>query len=38
VTPRSVLVGYQRFGGPCYIHLQGEVKMEATVSSVTSES
>jgi hypothetical protein len=21
VTPRSVVVGYQRFGGPCCLHL-----------------
>jgi len=26
VTPCSVLVGYQRFRGPCCLHLQGEVK------------
>jgi hypothetical protein len=25
VTPCSVVVGYQHFGGPCYLHLQGEV-------------
>jgi hypothetical protein len=25
VTPCSVVVGYQRFGGPCCLHLQGEV-------------
>jgi hypothetical protein len=24
VTPSSVVVGYQRFGGPCCLHLQGE--------------
>jgi len=23
VTPRSVAVGYQRFGGTCCLHLQG---------------
>jgi len=23
VTQRSVAVGYQRFGGPCCLHLQG---------------
>jgi len=22
LTPRSVVVGYERFGGPCCIHLQ----------------
>jgi hypothetical protein len=27
VTPYSVVVGYQRFGGPCCIHLQGEVEI-----------
>jgi len=26
VTPCSEVVGYQRFRGPCCIHLQGEVK------------
>jgi hypothetical protein len=25
VMPYSVVVGYQRFKGPCYLHLQGEV-------------
>jgi hypothetical protein len=25
VTPCSDVVGYQRFGGPCCVHLQGEV-------------
>jgi len=25
VTPFSVVVGYQRFGVPCFIHFQGEV-------------
>jgi hypothetical protein len=24
VTPSSVAVGYQRFGGPCCLHLQGD--------------
>jgi hypothetical protein len=24
VKPCSVVVGYQRFGGPCCLHLQGE--------------
>jgi hypothetical protein len=33
VTPCSVLVGYQRFGGPLCLHLQGEVKIEAIRSS-----
>jgi len=25
-TPCSVVVGYQRFGGPCCLYLQGEVQ------------
>jgi hypothetical protein len=25
MTPCSDVVGYQRFGGPCCLHLQGEV-------------
>jgi len=25
VTPCSVVVGYRCFGGPCCLHLQGEV-------------
>jgi hypothetical protein len=29
MTPCSVVVGYQRFGGPCNLYLQGEMKMEA---------
>jgi len=33
VTPCSVDVGYQRFGGPCCFHFQGEV--EAAWSSET---
>jgi hypothetical protein len=24
VTPCSAVVGYRRFGGPCYLHLEGE--------------
>jgi len=24
VTPCRNVVGYQRFGGPCWLHLQGE--------------
>jgi len=24
-TPCNVVVGHQRFGGPCCLHLQGEV-------------
>jgi hypothetical protein len=26
VTPCSDVVGYQRFGGPCCLHVQSEVK------------
>jgi hypothetical protein len=26
VTPCGIVVGYQRFGGPCCLHLQGEMK------------
>jgi hypothetical protein len=33
VTPCSVLVGYQCFIGPCCLHLQDEVKMEAAWTS-----
>jgi hypothetical protein len=29
------VVGYQRFGGPCCLHLQGDMKMDATWSSET---
>jgi hypothetical protein len=29
VTQCSVVVGYQRFGAPCCLHLQGEVTIEA---------
>jgi flagellar motor switch protein FliM len=38
VTLCSDVAGYQHFGGPCCFHLQGEVKMEATISSETLES
>jgi len=31
----SDVVRYLRFGGPCYLHLQGEIKMEAAWSSQT---
>jgi len=30
--PCSIVVGYQRFGGPCCLHLQGEVTSETLVS------
>jgi hypothetical protein len=33
VMPHRVLVGYQRFGGPCCLHIQGEVEMEVARSS-----
>jgi len=32
VTPCSDVVGYQRFGRPCCIHLQGEVGILPTMS------
>jgi hypothetical protein len=32
-TPCSIVIGYERFGGPCCLHLQGEIKREATRSS-----
>jgi hypothetical protein len=35
VTPSSVVVGYQSFRGPCCLHLQGGVKMEAAWTSET---
>jgi hypothetical protein len=35
MMPCSVVVGYQRFEGPCCVHLQGKVKMEAAWSSET---
>jgi hypothetical protein len=35
VTPCNVVVGYQRFRGPCCLQLQGEVKMEAPWGSET---
>jgi hypothetical protein len=28
VTPFSVVVGYQRFRGPCCLHLQGQVHFD----------
>jgi hypothetical protein len=34
VTPCSV-VAYQRIGSPCFLHLQGEMKMEAAWTSET---
>jgi hypothetical protein len=33
VTPCRVVVRYQRFKGPCCLHLQGEVKMGGRKSS-----
>jgi hypothetical protein len=35
VTPCNVAIGYQRFGGPCCLHLQCEVKMEAARSFIS---
>jgi hypothetical protein len=35
VMPCSVVVGCQRFGGPCCLHLHGEVTTEAARSSET---
>jgi hypothetical protein len=36
VMPCSVVVGHQRFGGMCCLHLHGEMKMEA--AAWTSET
>jgi hypothetical protein len=45
VTPCSVVVGYQRFGGSCCLHLQGEVAgvrvrvtLQLTVGQSVSQS
>jgi len=35
VTQCNISVGYQHFGAPCCLHLQGEMKMEAARSSQT---
>jgi len=35
VMPYSVVEGYQRFGRPCCLHLQGEGKLEAARTSET---
>jgi hypothetical protein len=35
VMPCSVALGYRRFRGPCCLHLQVEVKMEAAWTSDT---
>jgi len=35
VTPCSIVVGYQRYKGPCCLYLQGEVKMAAWISETT---
>jgi len=32
VTPCSDVVGYQRYGGPCCLHLQGEVTIQKTTT------
>jgi len=36
--PCGIVAGYQCFRGPCYLHLQGEVTMEAEWSSGTLAS
>jgi len=28
VTRRNNVVGYQRFGGPCWLHLQGKMNVD----------
>jgi hypothetical protein len=33
VTPCSIVVGYRRFGGPCSLQVQVEVKMEVAWTS-----
>jgi len=38
VPPCDVVVGYRRFGEPCYLHIQGEVKINAAWISETSVS
>jgi hypothetical protein len=38
VTLCNVVVEYRRFGGPCSLHLQGEVKIDAAWTSETSVS
>jgi hypothetical protein len=40
VTPCIAAVGYQRFGGPWYLHLQGEVNgaLEAGTNILVDES
>jgi len=35
VTPCNVVLGYERFRGPCCLHLPCEVKMEAAWTSET---
>jgi hypothetical protein len=35
VTLCNVVVGCKRFEGPCCVHLQGEVKMEAALNFET---
>jgi hypothetical protein len=32
-TPFSDVVGYQRFGGPCCLHLQGEITIFIVVET-----
>jgi hypothetical protein len=38
VTPCSVVVGYQRFGGPSCLHLQGNDRTPTTVQFSASQS
>jgi len=38
VTPCSVVVGYQRFGGPCCSHLHFTLKTEAAWTSVKASN
>jgi len=38
-TPCSVVVGYQRFGGPSFLHLHGEVtRVRVTLRLMASQS
>jgi hypothetical protein len=36
VMPCNVVLGYQCFGGPYYLHLQGEVKAACTSETLVS--
>jgi hypothetical protein len=37
MTPCSVVVGYQRFGGPCYFHLHTEDGSNMTSYHITAQ-